>query len=564
MVIATYMLSLISNWSKSFVRFPLFILGCMLVCVYFSYIQYDHQSYESKIAMPLILSLGSIFLAYVVSEVFQLNEIKKWALLLTAIGIGVLYYFCLPITEDYQLKWPGFTFITLLLIFHLAYAIVPFYKNKNEDGFLRFNVNVLENFTESSFLCLILFGLLILALYALKTLFGMPYSGRSTMHLFIWIAGFVHSINFLSTYPSLPVQSSSLHKYTSRFYKILVLYISIPVMLLYCLITLAYIIKISFGGNYEPWIIAMCGWYIAIGLVVYLFNKLYLKDNESTLALMYDKYFAAISLPIVGLFIYCIVKNVDNDGVNISNYYSILLAIIAVTIFCLININKRLNLVWLPTIVSIGALFSIVPGPLNVWSYPASNQKQRLLSAMQNIGSLKNETINFDVKIDSLTSLKLEKNIYAVESNGDLNFLKKYDKLDLLSDTIMSYELIEKLNLYKGLTNKLTDSRYYDFIPIIKLYKGSEIYPVINKYVNAQKDYSGIRVGLSGSLYVIQKGLVIDSIILSISVLKSQKITTISQIKKDTFDLYINGITFEPYGDQCKVEDFTGIVVKRQ
>jgi hypothetical protein len=560
---AAYLLSLINSWSKSLNRFPLFILGCIVACVYFSYLQYDANTYSNKIGMPLILGLGSIFLAYLVIENFQLQSLKKWAVLIGAVILALFYYYCLPTKDDYNLKWPELSFISILVIFHLAYSIIPFLSKKNEDGFLRYNINILENFAESAVLCLILFGLLILALYALKTLFGLPYTGRSTMHLFIWILGLVHSINFLSAYPILPIQFSTLHQYNTRFFKILVLYISIPVMLIYGLITIAYIFKMFLGGIYEPWITAMCGWYIGIGLVVYLFNKIFITDNESAFAVLFNKYFALFSLPIVALFIYCTIKNTNDEGVNTSNYYSIIMCLVSAIIFGLLSVKKNFNLVWVPGIVLIASLFSIISGPLNVWTYPLTNQKTRLVNALKDKGIIKNDSFDYTINVDEKWARSIENNIYAVESLGDLSFLKKYDKSKTLSDTIRSYQLIEKLNLFKGQVTQAMDSKYYDFVPIIKLKEGNQIYPIINKYVNAKKDYAGLRVSSAGNLLVVENGIATDSIQLLLSDTNHQNITAVTQIKKDTFDLYITNLTFKSSENKCTIEDFNGIVVKR-
>ncbi len=563
MSINTYIISLIRNWSKAFTRFPLFLIGCAVVCFYFSYLQYDYHPYSSKIALPLVLGLGGIFLVYLIIERFQLSGIRKWLAFSMAIGFALLYYICLPAKEDYHIRWPEFTFLSILLSFHLAYCVILFLNKKDESGFLRYNINVIENFTESSILCLILFGLLTLALYALKTLFGLPFSGRSTMHLFIWIAGFVHSINFLSAFPSFPIQEATLHKYNTRFYKILVLYISIPVMIIYSLITMAYIIKMFLGGNYEPWITTMCGWYIGIGLVVYLFNRLLIKDNESLPAQLFDKYFPLLSIPIVALFIYCTFKNINEEGVNTSNYYSILMSLVSAIIFGLLTFKKDFNLVWIPCILLFATLFSIASGPLNVWTYPLVNQKARLVKALQNEGVIKNGAFDFKVNISEQSGKDIEKSIYAIEFVGDLNFLKIYDKDNVLSDSLLSYQFMEKLNFPKGQSSPGMNNKYYDFVPIIKLKEGNQIYPIVNKYVNTNIDYSGLKVGHIGNILVFENGMAIDSISISLKNINQQNITSVSQIKKDTFDLYITNLTYASELNKCKVEDFNGIVVKR-
>lgn len=562
MNIASYIHSMVNNWSKAIVRFPLFIIGCLLTCTYFSYIQYKNIPHKDHIVMPLFIGLGGILLASIINESFKIAAIKKAIAYTLAIATALVYYFLLPHTESYSVVWPELTFTSLILVFHLSYAIAPFVKNSNEDAFLRYNVHVLEIFVESALLCTILFALLNLALYALKTLFGLSHDYTSIAHLFIWITGFVHSVNFLSAFPALPVQVDTLHRYTTRFYKTLVLYISIPVMIIYGLIVMAYIVKLAIGGSYQPWITSMCGWYLGIGLLVLLFSKLYLKDNSGELAVIFNKYFAIVSLPIVLLFIYCTYTNIAEEGLNSSNYYSVLMAAVSVVLLGCLAFYKEFNLIWIPTTILLFTLLSILPGPFNAWTMPLNALKTRLTSQLHESGNIKNDVLNFDAKIDSLKSIQIEKTIYSLGYNEELQFLKAYDKNQLLPDTIKSYTLIEKLQLNKNYTASPLESKYYDYLPAIDIQQAT-LYPIINKYFNIINGFTGLKISNEGNVLVYENLNVTDSLIIPIQAVDRQKISLVSSVKKDSFEIYVTNLSYQVMGGKCKIEDLTGIALKK-
>jgi Domain of unknown function (DUF4153) len=514
------------------------------------------------IVMPMFIGLGGILLTDIISQSLSYLGIRKVIGYIVAIVAAIAYYYLLPHTQSYNVEWPEFSFVSLILAFHLSYAIAPFIKNKNENAFLRYNVHILEIFVESALLCIILFTLLNLALYALKTLFGMSHDYTSIAHLFIWITGFVHSLTFLSSFPLLPVQEDTLHKYSTRFYKTLVLYISIPVMIIYGLIVMAYIIKLAIGGSYQPWITSMCGWYIGIGLVVFLFNKLYLKDKNGELAILFDKYFAKISLPIVLLFIYCTFTNIADEGLNISNYYSILMSAGSCILFGCLAFFKKFNLIWIPITVLMFTIFSILPGPFNAWTMPLNAQRSRLVKQLEEAGNIKNGVLNFDAKIDSLTSIQIESTIYTIGYNSDLQFLKSYDKNQLLPDTIKSYTLIDKLQLNKNYTSNPIESKYYDYLPAIDIHQ-ARMYPIVNKYFNVTNPYTGLKISTIGNVLIYENNKITDSLIVSMNAIGQQKISLESLIKKDSFDVYINNLSYQVIGEKCSIEDLTGIAFKK-
>jgi hypothetical protein len=561
--IATFLSSTTKNWSKAFSRFPIFIIVIAFFCGYLSYLQSTNVSHNERISMPMILALGGIFFTYLFNENFQIKSYKKWIGFGLAGLLAIGFYFILPEVPHYRLRWTYITFTSLLFIFHLMYAVIPFFRNKDEEMFLRYNVNVLEAFAESILLNMILYGLLCLAIYAVKTLFDLGFDNDLFMHLFIWIAGFINTINFLSNYPDIPINKATQNKYNSRFYKILVQYIGIPVMIIYGVIILAYTIKIAVGSDFKPWITSMCAWYISIGLLVYLLNRLYLKDNIGKVAKSFDQYFPIASLPVVLLFAYSAWKNINQSGITIEYYYLTLMVVFSLVVFILMSLKKDFDLRWFPYILIGLAVFSILPGSWNSWTLPVKNQEKRLISMLKENGWIENETLNLDQKPIVKNAAQIEQTIYNIESFGNLNILNKYDKNKLLRDTMMAYELIEKLKLQSYNTPKAMDNKYYESLPVIDVLAGQKIYPIINKYVAAKADYTGIRVSDSGKMVVYEKGVASDSMILNIDQINNQKISISTLIEKDTFDFYIQNLAFEKKGNDCKVEDLVGLVIRR-
>ncbi len=557
-----YFNNLRSNWAKAINRFPIFIFASSLLCVFLSYVTHYNVPDIENILMASLIGLAGIFATYLYNERFEILGIKKWFGFILSLMLAVLVYYVLPSKNNWHIQWPSYVVVTSLAIFHFLYACIPFINKKDNSNFLRYNVYVLEIFFESFLLCLILYGLLALALYSLKLLFGLSNSGEFATNLLIWIAGFVHTINFLSNYPSLSNNCQEIKKFKSRFFKILVLNIGIPVIALYGTIIIAYILKMLLNKNYEPWITEMCSWYIVIGLIIYSFSRLYDLDNESKLANVFNKYMPIFSLPIIGLLVYSIVKNYTDTGFTSSTYYLILLALGSIVIFSTLIFNKNVNLLLFPYTLITCALFSILSGPYNVWTYPLSNQKVALIKTFEQSKIIENGAFNFTNKLNAGEARKVEKNLYFIDGQMQLNYLKAYDKKKEFKDSITLSELITKLNLSSTLgTNYNNDNKYYEIIPVIDVKSSEKVYTVLNKYVNLPKEFTGIKVGFSGKIIVYQKGNQVDSLQIKHRDISQQKMQLISIAKKDSFDFYIGSMSYISKAENCEVVDFTGVVI---
>jgi hypothetical protein len=334
-------------------------------------------------------------------------------------------------------------------------------------------------------------------------------------------------------------------------------------MIIYGIIILAYGIKIVIGSNFKPWITSMCAWHISIGLLVYLLNRLFLKDNTGKVATLFDKYFPIASLPVILLFAYSTWKNTNDSGITTDYYYLLLMVVFSLVVFIMITVKKNFDLRLIPYVLLGLALFSILPGSWNSWTLPVKNQEKRLITMLKENGWIENETLNLDQKSNVKDASKIEQAIYNTDSYGNLNFLNKYDKNKLLSDTIMAYELVEKLNLQSYNSPKAMDSKYYESLPVIDVSAGQKIYPIVNKYVAAKVDYTGIRVGESGKILVYEKGIANDSILINYDQINAQKIVLSTIIKKDSFDIYLTNCTFQRVGQECRIEDLIGVVIKK-
>jgi hypothetical protein len=556
-----------TNWLGTLKKYPLVFLGSFLLCTYLSYIISTKTSGEIRVGGSLAI-LSLLWLStYIAKDSFIKNYKYKFLLFFIAPIIAALIYFTIPATLSYSKETKiGIGIFTTIVLMHLFIALIPTINNYEEKRFLNYNLKLLENFTESALLNLIFYGILCIAVYGITTLFDLKVNYRLYGHLFIWIAGILHTANFMSNFPNLENENLNALKFDSRFFKALVLYILIPSTIIYAGIIYAYTVKLSLASNIKPWLLEMCTWYFVVGFFTYYLTKVFTYSNENKLSTFFIKYFPIMSVLIAIVMLVACYNDIHKYGVKESNYFLSLLTVAAViTLISFLfksNIDKRI----LPLSLIILGIISITPSPINLWNSVKRNQENRLIDILSKNEMIKNGNITKHSGNTLLGYDTLSTALYALENINDNQMIKSMDKDSIIKTATNPYDIMNALNIknYNTATNDTiiqSLNKSFNHLPKISLISSTEILPLLNTYSIVTDTFSGIKVQANGNIDIYQNGENIETLIQKSYDLNKQYIILEAK-DKSRYTLYFQHLYYRLKENKIIIEDVTGVVVK--
>lgn len=402
------------------------------------------------------------------------NKIGHYIALVVALVLLDFYYFYLRQVDIWE-EVIGFRFIGMVLFLHLTISYLPFLRSDGLDSFWEYNKRLFANFFTSAFFTLVIYLGISLALLALEYLFGMSNNnGKLYGQLFVILAGIFHPIYFLSEFPKKIEQLETV--ILKKSFKIFVIYILIPISILYLTILYAYGIKIGVEASLpQGWVSKLVLSFCIIGILTYLLNYTFPKQIDSKLSSGFKKLFFPFLLIPIGLLLMAIYVRISEYGITEFRYIIALLTAWLVFVSIYIIISKKDNIKILPITLSAMVLFSLF-GPLNMFKISLNNQFKTLKKGLEENGLLVNNLLVNQDTLDQKTQNILAGKIKYLYDHEKLNLLSSFSSdevnLDFLSteDGILKYSHLSKTYQAIGLNPKNHrnyQNRYFSFNAII-------------------------------------------------------------------------------------------------
>lgn len=324
---------------------------------------------------------GTLFalVAQHIYERFTAKKTNRWLLPLSSVFLAILYYFTLPNNNQHELIYPIRTIVLLFALF-IAFIWIPTIKR----DFLPFHSNFLAIFEALIMTALMTFVLVIGVLAILSSINLLLFSidSRVYLHILNSIIILFAGLFFLSLVPDYSkegVERSRPAFEVPKFLEILLVYIVIPVVVIYTFILAAYVV-INIGGEFwadnslEPLLVS----YAIIVTVVYLLvcNVTH-KYSE-----LFQKVFPKIMLVVVLFQTVASVLRIQDYGMTHGRYYVILFGIFstaAAVIFSFFPKNKN---GWIAPILIVLSLISVAP-VVNAFSVGRFSQESILEDTLQ-------------------------------------------------------------------------------------------------------------------------------------------------------------------------------------
>ncbi len=396
------------------------------------------KEWFSRVAMVLALGVPFALLARVLLETFnQKSVLMTLAADGAILAVLTLYlFFGLPDLHGASLiRYTG-----LNLFLWGMFIIAPFSTGKDKVEIHTFHIA--WRLLVTMFYCGIIFGGLSGILFSLKELLNVPIIDKHYTDTLLVVAGIILPSFFFA---GIPEKDAVLPDTHTKFFKILLLYVLMPILIAYTTVLYIYFIRMLVVHELPKNIIGnLVLWYAIAGVLV-----LYLARPE-TLASKWARFFSRwfprlMILPLAMMFTAIIIR-ISQYGVTEPRYFTIVGGLWALSMSVYMGFSKPENLknVVIPLTASLLALLTVF-GPWGAFSVSMHSQNQRLDDMLTENGLIsegklvKNTALNQDAMND-VSSVILYFNNY--HDLSDIKAFSGYETLGAIEKAI-GFEMTE-------------------------------------------------------------------------------------------------------------------------
>lgn len=432
----------LEGFTNAFLRFPvtiLFLAAATVISIY-------SQTNDNVNAVRLLFSCGVgaalTALMQVIYERFFKKRTSRVFLTLGGILLSVVYYIFLLSSETIHI---GIGYRTGILLFALftAFILVPVIKSE-----FAFHDNFMISFKAvfiSGFFSLVLYlGLSIIYLAVDNLLFDIGYKiyGYTASAVFI----FFMPVYFLSIIPDFIFDSKEKEKREedikniisfakpNRYLEVLISYIIIPLVMVFTIILVLYII-INVGGDFftknmlEPLIVI----YSVTVIIVYLLGS----EIQNRITIFFRKVFPKVLVPLVLIQTIASIYLIGDTGITYGRYFAILYGVFSIITGILFSILPVKKNGYAAILFILFSVISITP-PIDAFSVSINSQAGILEKLLVKNQMLSNNQIIPSNEIpegDKTKIIKAAGYLYGLEAEEKLSFLPEgsrypdYDKI---------------------------------------------------------------------------------------------------------------------------------------
>ena len=374
-------------------RFPWVILISIIGCFCGSYLlnsSYDPTTEDIclRIVLSCIITAPLQIAYHLKNEIYQWTGWKKF--LLPILLIPLVYL----LMERLDTQIGIYKFFAAFFTTHLFLAFAIFYKENQKILFWEMNQIFLTRFAVAVLYSLIIYAGISIALLSIDVLLNVKINNRFYGHLFIWTAGFLNTLFFLSGLPKLnePFHTDSWNSYPLVL-KILVQYILLPLVTIYLGILYLYILKILIEWNIpKGWVSYLVLCFSIAGILSLLLIEPLKEQSEHRWIKTFYQYFYLALLPLIVLLFVSIGLRIWDYGFTVPRYYVFILALWLTFITFYFLFSPKKNIQTIPiSLFSIGLISFLPPFSADfVSEYSQLSRLERILTAS---GALKDGKI---------------------------------------------------------------------------------------------------------------------------------------------------------------------------
>ncbi len=523
-----YIKTLVNGWKNSIKdsvkRFPIPIFLSIAAVITLIYMGESIGSDEElrRVVMTLVLSIP----VYICIELYferrnKSNEKFKYLIyIIAAICLAVYGYFCLGDLNMVQVT----RYVGLIIIFITGFFFTPYiYK---DGSFEMYVIKVLGRFFTTVLYSIVLYLGLIAILFTVDYLLGIEVKYEIYYYTWLIVVGVFAQCFFLGGIPE-KEEVIKVEKYPKVF-KILMLYIIMPLISIYTIILYIYFAKIIITRQWPEGLVShLVLWYGVISAGT-LFLTSPVKENSPWVS-KFVKVFPKAILPLIVLMFISMGIRVNAYGITENRYFVLALGIWVFGIMVYYSIIKKVKNIILPISLAIITFISIC-GPLSSYSLSKYSQNKRfekflIKNNMIENGKIvkaidpvsKDDQIELNSILDYFNRKHELKDIKYLPGNftisdtervlgitySNLNYESRYEHFYFTSEEILEpieikdYDYLFNIISYQSAANKnsygitVDYNKAYNELKILE--KGKQIYNKnLNEYFNRIIDKYGV------------------------------------------------------------------------
>lgn len=363
--------SLIVKLSMSLKRFPealVFATGTVITLIALNHTNYSNHESFRRIAMIFALGIPSSLSTKVYIERVNGSLNKRMIFLAGIVGLLWLYYKFL--LSEFNLV-TGTRYIGTTLALYLLFTVIPYYNRKNH--YELYLVNLLTRLFITYLYGVILFLGLAFTLFTINTLFNLNLSYELYFDIWLVVVGIFAPAYFLADIPN--YEEEEIYDDYSKILRALLLYIVMPIIVIYTSILYVYFLKILVQRQWPEGLVShLVLWYSIVSAAVIIL--VYPLRNSNRWVNTFVSYFPKTIIPILLMMFISISIRINAYGITENRYYVFVAGIwIAGTMiyFAFRNKTRNVYIVMALIVVSIISVY----GPISSYSISKISQNNR-------------------------------------------------------------------------------------------------------------------------------------------------------------------------------------------
>jgi hypothetical protein len=307
---------------------------------------------------------------------------RRAAVNLAGVALLLAFYMMWPGPDR---KYEAIRYFQLSAAAHLLVAAVPFLGQPETSAFWQYNRRLFLGILRAAVFSHVLFIGLTVALVALDKLFGVDVPGEVYSRLWITIAFVLNTAIFLSGVP-LGLRALDADTTYPRVLKVFAQYILTPLVFIYLIILLAYLVKIVAGGEWPSgWI----GWLVTsvavAGLLGFLLVHPLRNDAAEGWIRTYTRWLFIGLIPAAAMLLVAFWKRILPYGLTEPRLLGVLLGFWLLIIAVTYSLRQESGIRRIPVTLA-GLLLVTLYGPLSVTNLSVASQGGRLARLVKNQG----------------------------------------------------------------------------------------------------------------------------------------------------------------------------------
>ncbi len=383
---------LVNGWKNSIKdslkRFPISILLSITAVIVLIYIGENGSTINelTRVVMTLVLGIP----VYLCIQLYferrnQTSEKFKYlSYIIAAICLVAYGYFFLKNLNMVEVT----RYIGLIIIFSTGFFFIPYIRNNG--SFEMYVIKILGRFFTTLLYSVVLYVGLIAILFTIDHLLGIEVKFEIYYYIWLIVVGVFAQCFFLGGIPE-KEEVIEAEKYP-KIFKILILYIIMPLISIYTVILYIYFGKIIITRQWPEGLVShLVLWYGVISVGTLFLISPVSKNNQWIGKFI--KIFPKAILPLIVLMFISMGIRVNAYGITENRYYVIALGIWVFGIMLYCAISKKIKNIILPISLAIIVLISIC-GPLSSYSLSKYSQNKRFEKSLIRNNMIENGEIS--------------------------------------------------------------------------------------------------------------------------------------------------------------------------